>query len=160
MRYRLISAVTGFLCLLVLGFGGAVQAQQTPDYEAWDVLANRAENLIEAGQASDETLETLRSQLADWREQFLEAEGINSSRISTLQGQINALGPPPDIEAGDAPEPGEVATRREQLNDQMVQLRAPSVNAEEAYSLADGLLSPGQPLVPMLDLSQHLPRSG
>ena len=140
MRYRLISAVTGFLCLLVLGFGGTVQAQQTPDYEAWDVLANRAENLIEAGQASDETLETLRSQLAEWREQFLEAEGINSSRISTLQGQINALGPPPDIEAGDAPEPGEVATRREQLNDQMVQLRAPAVNAEEAYSLADGLI--------------------
>lgn len=124
---------------MILAVSAAV-AQDGPDYGAWEVVAARAENAIEAGRASDSVLESLRAEIATWREQFLAAQGRNSDRIATLRNQISALGPVPDTSSGAAPEAEDVAARRTELNEQLNRLRAPVVAAEEAYLRADGLI--------------------
>ena len=132
-------ALLAVLLALLTG-GPAAWAQDGPDYEAWARIAEQAETVTERGRASDEAMEALRGQLADWREQFLTAEGRNSDRIATLRSQIAALGPAPDVAAGAAPESEDVAARRTELNDQLARLRAPVIAAEEAYLRADGLI--------------------
>ncbi|TCP42817.1 DUF3772 domain-containing protein [Rhodovulum marinum] len=121
-----------------------VQAQQTaaaeekaPDYKAWEELATRAEEVLGQGRASDKALSELRGQLVDWRTRFLDAQGINAARIKTLRDQISALGPTP---AEGETEPGEIASRRAELNRQLAELQAPGLQAVEAHSRADGLI--------------------
>ncbi|TNF20936.1 MAG: mechanosensitive ion channel family protein [Rhodobacteraceae bacterium] len=114
--------------------GGALAA---PDYEEWNRLARRAEAALEAGRASDAAFEDLRAQIAAWRARFLDAQNQNQSRIRTIESQINALGPAP---AEGETEAEEVAARRTELNQQLAQLRAPVVAAEEAYNRADGIV--------------------
>ena len=118
--------------------GTAIPAERAEiDYEAWDRLASRAEAAIEAGRASNAAFEALRSQIVEYRAQFLEAQNVNQSRIRTIQSQIEALGPAP--EEGEE-EPEDVAQRRSELNDQLARLRAPELAAVEAYNRADGLI--------------------
>lgn len=128
------------LCFLVVA--GSVLAQDTAgdeiDYTAWDRVAGRAEKTVESGGASDDALEALRSQIAQWRDQFLTAEGQNKDRIDTLRAQIGALGPEPA--EGEPPEAADVAQRRTELEEQLNRLSAPVVAAEEAYTRADGLI--------------------
>ena len=130
------------LALCVLVFAGSVLAQDTAgdaiDYTAWDRVAGRAEKTVEAGGASDDALEALRSQIAQWRDQFLTAEGQNKDRIDTLRAQIGALGPAPA--EGEPAEAADVAQRRTELEEQLNRLSAPVVAAEEAYTRADGLI--------------------
>ncbi|WP_305968149.1 MULTISPECIES: DUF3772 domain-containing protein [unclassified Mameliella] len=116
----------------------AALAQQaiTPDYSAWDTIATRAESMIDAERASDDRLETLRAQVADWREQFLAAQNANASRIQTLEAQLNALGPEPE----DGTETAEISEQRALLNQQLAQQRAPVLRAEAAYSRADAII--------------------
>ena len=113
-------------------------ASQTDlDYAVWEVLAERAEALLEDPTSSSATMEATRAQLADWREALLVAQSANSSRITTLREQIAALGPVP---AEGETEADEIAARRAQLTEQLVRLQAPSIAAEEAYRRADGLI--------------------
>ncbi|AXI54923.1 hypothetical protein SuNHUV7_31660 (plasmid) [Pseudoseohaeicola sp. NH-UV-7] len=121
---------------LVLCAGLAVAQGKAPDYDAWDSTAARAEAAIEANRASVITMENLRKEIVAFRKQFQDAQSINDTRISTLNAQLEALGPVP--ESGD-PEP--VAVRRENLKNQLAQAREPVVAAQEAYSLADALVS-------------------
>ncbi|MCC1492282.1 DUF3772 domain-containing protein [Cognatishimia sp. F0-27] len=107
-------------------------------YKEWTDLASRAESVLVDGEASSEALEELRSNIATFRDKFLEAQEINADRIATLQAQIDALGPVP--EEG-ATEPEEIAQRRAELNDQLAALRAPVVQAEEAFTRANGLIN-------------------
>lgn len=107
------------------------------DYAAWGRLADRAESIAGAADATPLALEQLRAQIADWRVAFLAAQGANATRIATLRGQIAALGPTP---ADGAPEAPEIAARRSELTEQLVRLQAPVIAAEEAYSRADGLI--------------------
>ena len=107
------------------------------NYDDWDRLARRAEAMIAGGVASGLLLEQQRAQIADWRAAFLAAEGSNATRISTLRGQIAALGPAP---AEGATEAEEIALRRKELTEQLVRIQAPILAAEEAYSRADGLV--------------------
>ncbi|MFZ5963937.1 DUF3772 domain-containing protein [Thalassococcus sp. BH17M4-6] len=134
----LLSIAALILCLAT----GAAEAQRgpdterTPDYNVWENVAERAEQSISEGQASDTALEDLRSEIVAFREQFLEAQGANSQRIQTLQSQLDALGDPPE----NGEEVPEIADRRAQLQEQLATLRAPVLAAEEAYTRADGLI--------------------
>jgi small-conductance mechanosensitive channel len=113
------------------------QAPVGPDFDAWTGIADQAEATIaEFGTTSDD-LETLRTQLTDWRERLLAAQTANAPRIATLREQIAALGPAP---AEGASEPDEIAARRAELNDQLARAQAPGIAAEEAYRRADGLI--------------------
>ncbi len=128
-----------FLTLLfaVLLWSGAVLAQvSTDDYSRWETIATRAEAMADAGRADDERLEAIRQQVADWREQFLEAQRANASRIQTLQAQLEALGAAPENGA----ETPEIAEQRELLSQQLAQQRAPVVRAEAAYSRANAIV--------------------
>lgn len=111
-------------------------AQIQTDYLAWDATANRAQNAIDAGRASNVALEELRDQLVVWRTQFQEAEAQNQNEIKTVQAQIKALGPVPE----DIEESIEVSQQRTSLAERLSALQGPIKVAEISYSRADGLI--------------------
>ena len=113
------------------------QESTTIDYTAWESDAARAEDTLQAARASNQVFEQLRGTVADWRTRFTAAQSANQSRIETLKGQISALGAAPAEGETEAPE---IATRRKELNDQLVRLQAPGLAAVEAYSRADGII--------------------
>ncbi len=115
----------------------AAQEQIAPDYTAWEPVATRAEEAVGAARASNEALESLRREMAAWRERFIAAQGINAARIEILREQIAALGAKP---AEGETEPEEIAARRESLNAQLTQALAPVRAAEEALRRAEGLI--------------------
>lgn len=132
-----LRALTALAISVFLWIGAALAQQAaTPDYSAWDTLATRAESMIDAGRASDDRLENLRAQVAQWREQFLSAQSANASRIQTLQAQLTALGPEPE----DGSETAEISEQRAVLNKQLAEQRAPVLRAEAAYSRADSII--------------------
>ncbi len=126
------------LCLTTLLLLGPASAQNAaaPDYQAWTSLADRAEEAIDAGRASDQAFEELRLSVAEWRDRLLEAQDENSARITTLESQLTALGPAPEGET----ESDELVQRRAELAEQLTVLRAPVRRAEEAYTRADGII--------------------
>ena len=126
-----------FVALCLLLPLGALAQSETPDYEAWTAVAQRAEIAVENGRASTGALEALRTQIVQWREQFLSAQDTNKARISTLQGQISALG---TVAEGETEAP-DIAARRAELSDQLQRLRTPVVAAEEAFSRANGIIN-------------------
>lgn len=112
----------------------AAQTISDDDYDKWSALASRAEAVLTDDRASDAAYEDLRSQIVTWRELFLAGQSVNALRISTSQSQLDAL--PPVPEEGADP----VADRRKELNDQIAQLNAPIIRAQEAYNRADGII--------------------
>lgn len=126
------------LFALLLPSLSLAQDETVPNYETWAAVAERAEAAIEASRASNTALEELRSQITDWRQQFLTAQETNGERVETLRSQIKALGPAPA--EGEAEEAEEIATRRAELTAQLSRLEAPIVKAEEAFSRADGMI--------------------
>lgn len=137
------------LSLAVL-FGQAATAQEAApseaaqtqipaaDYTLWDGVAQRAEEVLDAGSATNETLNVLRADLAEWRERFLDAQSSNQQQISTLRDQQAALGASP---ADGETEPDEIAARRVVLAEQLAKALVPVRTAEEAYARANGLIS-------------------
>ncbi|MGR3519448.1 MAG: DUF3772 domain-containing protein [Roseovarius sp.] len=116
------------------------QAQQVlngPDFAAWEELAARVEEALDGGEVATPVLEDLRAQVADFRQQFTEAQDANATTIKTVRDQLDALGPPP--EKGD--EPNEIAAQREELDRRLARLEAPVRTAELARSRADGLIT-------------------
>ena len=147
---RAIAALFGALCFgLFLSAAVLAQTSQpagqatetavttTLDFDAWAVMAHRAEGVIGDRGALGESLKRIRTQLVDWREAFLVAQSANSARIGNLRAQIAALGPAPTEGTSEA---SEIAGRRTELSDQLVRLQAPGIAADEAYSRADGLI--------------------
>ena len=106
------------------------------DLTLWEGVASRAVQLAETGQGTAFSLERLRSELVLWRDRFLEASEVNAGRIRTVQSQIAAL--PPPAEGGSEAE--EVTARRDALQAELDQLRAPRLLAEEARAEAAGLI--------------------
>ena len=133
MTWRLLMG----LLALCLWLAQPLVAQEAPDYEAWERLAERAEAVIEVGRASNAALEALRSQIVEYRTEFLDATGINGPRIETVTQQIAALGPAPEEGATEEPQ---IAARRAILEEQLSRLQAPVFIAEEAHSRANGLV--------------------
>ena len=115
----------------------AQDAAQTPDYEAWERTAKRADEAVEASRASTAALETLRTQLADWRAQFIAAQSINANAIATVQSQLDALGPVPEEGA----EPVDIADQRASLNNRLAELQVPVKTAQLAQNRAEGLIT-------------------
>ena len=145
MRY--ILSLWLALALAFIAPAGPVGAQVAPlsadsatqsaiDYDGWQATATRAEAALEAGKASNGALETLREEIAVWRDKFLAAQNTNKARIDTIQSQIATLGPVP--EGGEAED---IANRRAELNAQLARLQAPVLAAEEAHSRAAGLIA-------------------
>ena len=124
-----------FLILAPLAWAQGITAEQ---YRDWNATAERAEDAIAAGRASNAALEQLRSDLVEWREDFLEAQGVNAAQIRTIESRISSLGAAP---AEGEEEPSEIADRRAELNSQLNALRSPRVQAEEAFSRAASLIS-------------------
>lgn len=110
----------------------------TVDYLAWDKVAVRAEQAVEAGRASDQALQTLRAELVGWRETFTKARAENQVRINTLQTQINTLGPAP---AEGETEPVIITDTRSTLNRQLEEAQAPVKAAELALARANALIN-------------------
>ncbi len=140
--------VAGLLVVLMTALGAAapqpVAAQpaiprtaEPVDYAVWEALARRTEAALESGTASQQALEELRARVAEKRGAFLNEQDVNRSRIQTVRNQLEALGPPPE---DDRPEAEDIAERRAELEEQLARLRAPGVQAEEAFRRADGLI--------------------
>ncbi|MCR9126980.1 MAG: DUF3772 domain-containing protein [Rhodobacteraceae bacterium] len=125
------------LVLLLPGLAWAQEAGQGPDYENWRSVSVRAEEAIDADRASDAALESLRAEIATFRQQFLTARGANSARIATLESQLQALGPAP---AEGESESESIAAQRTEIQENLGRLRAPGLVAEAAYNQADGLV--------------------
>ena len=137
----LLLALAAGTTIAVPGFGpSAVFAQQgapsTPDYERWSTVATRAEEAIETSRASTAALEALREELVNWRQRFQDAQTSESSVISTVRNQLEALGPTPE----DGQESADIAQQRETLTARLADLQAPVKRAELAHSRADGLI--------------------
>lgn len=130
----LIRAAALWLLLGLAAF--AQEADPTIDYDAWNALATRAEEMTDNARASSESFETLRADVVVWRDRFLQAQESGADRIATLEAQLAVLGDPP--ETGE--EPAEIAQRRAELTDQLTRLRAPILRAEEAYTRAQGII--------------------
>ena len=122
---------------LALAVAPPALAQTEPDYQAWNQIASRAEDEVDAGGATTETLQRLRADIVSWRDRFLQSQSLNAPRIATLRDQISALGPAPAEGETEAPE---IAERRKELTEQLAQLQAPGLRAVEAYSRADSLI--------------------
>ncbi len=123
---------------LALSLPALAQDQQAPNYDAWNKMADQAEQILETGQANEARLQAIRAEVVKWRDQFKANEGVNSTRISTLKDQIAALGPVP---AEGQTESEDVAARRTELNTQLSELQAPGLKAVEAYGRADGIIA-------------------
>lgn len=130
--FRVMITTVLLICSTVFLFA---QPTQAPDYAAWQQVAARAGEAVEAGRASDAALAELRSQLVDWRDIFDQARSTNGNAIEILSAQLDALGEVP--EGG---EPAEIATQRQSLTASLAVLRAPVQTAEVAYTEVDGLI--------------------
>ena len=119
--------------------GGALAQSQDSAVESsvWVSVAARAQTATQSTRISSAALEDLRSELVGYRSEFLEAQNVNAARIATTANQIASLGAAPtdgDSESADA------TAWRLSLNEQLGRLRAPVIEAEEAYLQADGLI--------------------
>ena len=141
---RLIAAMMR-AALLLVWMTAAALAQEAgggegslgTDYTGWEPVATRAEEALRENRASNAALEALRAEVADWRARFLSAQDTNQTRINTLQAQLDTLGPAPAEGEEEAPD---IAARRAELEAQLARQRAPVLQAEEAYSRADGII--------------------
>lgn len=143
------SLILGWLLLaILLGAGpGPVAtpafAQKTDRSEradpvrTWSETARRAEEVLQAGRASSDSLEVLRAELAAQRQEAETASSAADVIIRSLTAQIASLGPPPPK---DQPEPEIVAERRKQLTAELARAQQPVVEARQAYARADVLI--------------------
>ncbi|MFN0113044.1 MAG: DUF3772 domain-containing protein [Paracoccaceae bacterium] len=122
-----------------IGAAGRAEAQeQAPvDYAAWEREAARAEAILSQRRATEKQLNELRTQIVDWRSQLSDAQSASGARIETLKSQIAALGPPPAEGVAESPQ---IASRRAELNEQLVNLEAPGITAAEALGRAEGIV--------------------
>ncbi|RME18244.1 MAG: mechanosensitive ion channel family protein [Alphaproteobacteria bacterium] len=113
-------------------------AESVVDYAAWERLAQRAEQAIEAGRASDQALLNLRAELVSWRDTLTAAQSANQVKIKTLQTQLDALGPKPGKRES---EPASVTEQRKELTRQLEEAEAPVKAAEVALARDNELIA-------------------
>jgi len=147
MIFRTLYYVTVFF--LAVLWGASAKAQDNPSLfetevtvpanieTTWDTVAEAAEATLAGPTPSAFRLNRLRDELVGWRDRFLDGGNINAGRMATVAAQIAALGPVP--EEGD--EPAVITSRREALSQQLADLSAPALLAQESYARADGLIA-------------------
>ena len=131
--------VLGFVIFLLLPFfvfSDSKNNQSEFSYEAWKTIVSRAEAVLLAGRASEQSLEILRQEIAERRSQFKGLISINSDRISLVQTQLNALPAPPDDGSVDT-----LKSRRNDLKTLLNALKMPGLRANDAFIQADTLIS-------------------
>ncbi|KPA22475.1 putative MscS family protein.1 precursor [Shimia sp. SK013] len=129
---RLAAAVAVIFTLSVT----AAFAQGTPpDYEEWQRVVSRAQEAIDNNRASEAAMDSLRSQLHDWRDSFGAESGKRRVSVDTINAQLTSLGPVP--EGG---EPDDVAQERDLLQKRLAMERAPSIRADLAQAEARELI--------------------
>lgn len=127
-----------FGVLYTIAFAGLAQTVEDDfNIETFRELATRAEGVVANRQASNDALEILRADLAAYRSQALKEQEVRAQRVATVQEQITALGSAP--EEGQV-ESAQIAARRDELNGQLAEARAPLIVAQEAFRRADGLI--------------------
>lgn len=124
-----------FLALWLAVAAAFAQETTTPNFDRWEDVASRAEETLAGALASDLALTALRAELVRFRTAFAEAQDQNTDRIRTAEEQLSALGETP--EGGEAED---IAERRAELEEQLTELRAPSLRGIEAFERADGLI--------------------
>ncbi len=127
--------------LLLVAFAPLSLRAQGPDPEnamsGWDQTATRAEEVLQAGMASTEALETLRGELAVQRNDAERMASGGQVQIRSLKAQLEALGAPP---AKDKTEPAALAARRASLNDALTRAEEPALAARQALARAEVLI--------------------
>ena len=113
------------------------QAPAAFDAEAFNRLIERAESVLDRGEASNDALEELRKQLSAYRAQATARKDDAAVKVQPLQERLTALGPAP--EEG-VTEPSDVATLRAEISKELEQLRAPMLAAEDAAQRASLLV--------------------
>ncbi|MBC6442107.1 MAG: mechanosensitive ion channel family protein [Rhodobacteraceae bacterium] len=141
MRSVLLAVIVAVLPMLAVG-----QIATTPssrqelettvvfDKEAFDLLIIRAEEVLDRGEASNEALEQLRSQLTMFRSQATNQKQLSAAKVRPVQERLIALGnAPPEGET----EPQDLASLRTELTKEVERLRTPVIAAEDASQRAD-----------------------
>ncbi|MGP9803827.1 DUF3772 domain-containing protein [Paracoccus sp. NSM] len=137
--FRSVLAAALMVLTMALAFPlAAQQQQQAINYQTWELVAERAEDLIVNPQATDAQLAQTRARIVEWRDQLRQGQSVNAERIATLRSQIDALGAAP---AEGETEAEETAARRTELNQQLATAQAPRVAAAEAVSRANSVIA-------------------
>ncbi|MCF6305615.1 MAG: DUF3772 domain-containing protein [Rhodobacteraceae bacterium] len=123
-------------CLLA-GVGAAQTDEQLENLAVWSATASRAATVLEQKQASNPSLEILRTELAGQRSaaQAMYQEGL--AAVTDLAAQLAALGPVPE---GDVPEPPEIAAFRAETTQALARANVPVLEADVAYRRANDLI--------------------
>ncbi|MBO9472222.1 mechanosensitive ion channel family protein [Shimia sp. R10_1] len=122
-------------CLSLFVSMAWAQGAQEPDYDAWRKVVDRATEAIDNDRASEAAMDTLREQLVGWRDTFNSESSRTRISVSTLEAQLNRLGPVP--EGGEA---DDIADERRQLQLDLSSAQAPVRRAELASSEAEQLI--------------------
>ena len=133
---RVVLGFVVFLLIPFFVFSDSKNNQSEFSYEAWETTVSRAEAVLLAGRASEQSLEILRQEIAERRSQFKGLISINSDRISLVQTQLNALPAPPDDGSVDT-----LKSRRNDLKTLLNALKMPGLRANDAFIQADTLIS-------------------
>jgi small-conductance mechanosensitive channel len=115
----------------------ALDAGQQTLISTWDQSARRAEEALQAGQASSDAMEILRVELAQQRAEAENLAGSGQVLIRALKAQIEALGPAP---AKDQTEPAAVAARRAELGKALARAEELPLAARQAFARANVLI--------------------
>ncbi|QPM89703.1 DUF3772 domain-containing protein [Pseudooceanicola algae] len=142
-------ALSLLLCLFLLAAPMAAQAQDSgtgtnallsdADFAEWNVLAETAQETLNADVATDAELNALRAEVADWRQRFQDQRSANSTEIQTVQAQLDTLGTAPA--EGEPAEAESVTEQRATLTERLDTLQTPVRQAELDYAEADSLIS-------------------
>ncbi|WP_370401550.1 DUF3772 domain-containing protein [Sulfitobacter sp. JB4-11] len=126
------------IALIWLSLAAGAQELSQADLTRWEGVAARADRAIANPDASEETLDTLRTQITAFREDFEAARSVNSVRIATLREQLAALNA---TAAGEgAEESEEFLQKRKDLTDQLSEALAPVQRAEAEFVRAEALV--------------------
>lgn len=137
------------LCLcLLLPASGALAQDETAEgsstaqaietaFTSWDETASHAEQLLNNGNAPEDTLTALRQKLSGQRSEQLAVQTRVKERLATLKAQLEALGPTPTEGQTEAET---ISARRAELAAEIAEVEAPVLKAELAYRRSEGLI--------------------
>ncbi len=122
--------------LIVLAIPSHSQTGTSPDFQSWARMVERAESVIETAAASNSALAVLRTDLANWRQEFTANQLPLKIQIDQLNARLKALGEPIEGEAEDS----QLAILRDEVRAKLLEKEKPFRIAEDAIQTATGLI--------------------